>query len=413
MSDIVILITNLWHTWKIGDTPNVMNINSVDEGSQSLAKRRPRRENRQLPKRYRNEQPVALVSLPPAAAEALQTSDDPSISTPTVNPGRRILSSPLNKFGLFREYFSTAFPAHDPEAEIQIEDLSEVSQYNEIDTVSTSFFEPYPNKSAFLLGEWYWNGGVQKTQDGFQQLINIVSGNNFNPADVKNIPWDAVNKRLGESTDSEDVWLNEPDAGWKETSITLPIPFHKNTPKPGLQPYTFPPFSHRSIVSVLREKMSNQRDFQHFHLEPYELRWRRKDMPDTESTRVHGELYTSAAFLEAHEEIQSGAGEPGCSLPRVLIGLMFGSDSTQLTSFGNASLWPCYMYFGNESKYRRCRPTCNLCNHIAYFQKVSTAKVLWIYESVILMLYGSNSSHQHSKTLQHCIQARKVPVTLS
>ncbi|KJA18100.1 hypothetical protein HYPSUDRAFT_145489 [Hypholoma sublateritium FD-334 SS-4] len=49
---------------------------------------------------------------------------------------------------------------------------------------------------------------------------------------------------------------------------------------------------------------------------------------------------------------------------------MFGSDATHLTSFGSAALWPCYMYFGNESKYRRCKPTCNLCNHIAYFQKL-------------------------------------------
>ncbi len=93
-------------------------------------------------------------------------------------------------------------------------------------------------------------------------------------------------------------------------------------------------------------------------------------MLESESTRVYGELYTSPAFLEAHEEIQTATGEPGCSLPRILIGLMFGSDSTHLTSFGSASLWPCYMYFGNESKYRRCKPSCQLCHHVAYFQKV-------------------------------------------
>ena len=116
--------------------------------------------------------------------------------------------------------------------------------------------------------------------------------------------------------------------------------------------------------------MANKKDFRHFHLEPYELRWRRKDMPEKESIRVHGELYGSPAFLEVHEEVQSSAGEPGCTLLRVIVGLMFGLDSTLLMSFGNASLWPCYMYFGNESKYRRCKPNCNLCNHIAYFHKV-------------------------------------------
>ena len=202
-------------------------------------------------------------------------------------------------------------------------------------------------------------------------MVNIISGNDFNASGIKNIQWKSLNKCLGESTNSEDIWINEPDAGWKETSITLPIPFHKNTSNPGLHYYTFPPFCHRSIVAVLKEKMSNPQDFQQFHLEPYELQWHRKDMKNKEFTRVHGELYTSAAFIEVHKEIQLAVGEPGCSLPRVLIGLMFGSDSTQLTLFGDASLWPCYMYFGNESKYRRCKPTNNLCNHIAYFQKVS------------------------------------------
>ena len=36
---------------------------------------------------------------------------------------------------------------------------------------------------------------------------------------------------------------------------------------------------------------------------------------------------------------------------------MFWSDSTQLTQFGTAKLWPLYVFFGNESKYRRCQPT--------------------------------------------------------
>lgn len=50
---------------------------------------------------------------------------------------------------------------------------------------------------------------------------------------------------------------------------------------------------------------------------------------------------------------------------------MFWSDATQLTSFGNAKLWPCYLFFGNKSKYRRCRPSCNLCCHVAYFEDAS------------------------------------------
>jgi hypothetical protein len=35
------------------------------------------------------------------------------------------------------------------------------------------------------------------------------------------------------------------------------------------------------------------------------------------------------------------------------------------------------MYFGNDSKYRRAKPSCWLCNHIAYFQTVSFVDVYW------------------------------------
>lgn len=325
---------------------------------------RSRRENRRLPLRYRDEQPAPPPHLPPTVQTVPLAI--PQIQTPPLS--RQTLVSDRNNFGIFRQYRGTTFPSHDPDAETQLCDIS--NSETRIEQTSVSLFQPYPNQTAFLLGEWYWNSGVQKTQEGFRKLIDIICDKSFDPADVTNVPWHSINKGLADSLGSKDIWLDEEDSGWKETVITIPIPFHRNTANPGPQQYTFPPFRHRSIVSVLKEKMSNEYDFRHFHLEPYELRWHRKDMRDSQSTRVYGELYTTPAFLEANEEIQTASGEPGCSLPRILIGLMFGSDSTHLTAFGSASLWPCYMYFGNESKYRRCKPTCNLCNHIAYFQKV-------------------------------------------
>jgi hypothetical protein len=49
---------------------------------------------------------------------------------------------------------------------------------------------------------------------------------------------------------------------------------------------------------------------------------------------------------------------------------MFASDETHLTSFGHAKVWPVYLFFGNESKYRRGKPSLHLCNHVAYLKKV-------------------------------------------
>jgi hypothetical protein len=140
-------------------------------------------------------------------------------------------------------------------------------------------------------------------------------------------------------------------------------------PNAGPQNFVVSDFYHRSLVSVIRDKLSRSSDFRLFHLHPHELLWKLPNQP--ELIRVQGELYTSPAFINADRELQDAPGEPGCDLPRVVIALMFWSDATHLTSFGNSKIHPLYMYFGNESKYRRCKPSCHLCEHVAYFQTVS------------------------------------------
>ncbi|KIJ10960.1 hypothetical protein PAXINDRAFT_33838, partial [Paxillus involutus ATCC 200175] len=103
-----------------------------------------------------------------------------------------------------------------------------------------------------------------------------------------------------------------------------------------------------------------------FHYEPYKLRWHPAHKKS--DIRVHGELYSSQAFIEAHQKLLKSPQEAGCDLPWCIARLMFWSDSTHLTTFGSAKLWLLYPYFGNESKYIHCQPTSHLCSHVAYFQ---------------------------------------------
>jgi hypothetical protein len=63
------------------------------------------------------------------------------------------------------------------------------------------------------------------------------------------------------------------------------------------------------------------------------------------------------------------------------VALMFASDGTQLTAFSDAKLWPLYLGVGNESKYRRTKPSCQAFEHIAYFETVSTAPSLHAVET--------------------------------
>jgi len=252
----------------------------------------------------------------------------------------------------------------------------------------TDSYYPYPNRSSFLLGEWYWNDGANKSQSSFKHLLGIVGHSDFQPRDLAEVNWKRVDAQLGgESRDAcdegdEGGWEDEPTVGdWVKTPIKINVPFHKKTLHPGKEEFEAGILYHRKLVSIIREKVSKASSYAHLHLEPYELYWQPNEA--SESIRVHGELYSSKAFVDAHRALQDSPGEPGCDLPKVVVALMFASDGTQLTAFSNAKLWPLYLGIGNESKYRRTKPSCKAFEHVAYFESVSKAP--WVR---VMEIYG-------------------------
>jgi len=350
---------------------------TVNDSDMSVMERRPwtKRLNRRLPLRFRDVLPQAQPSLPPAGAHTPLSPNEETFSS-SGSLCRRLLqvfTSGRNTFGLSRRYEAMEQPSHDPEENVLLNELSDIPLETSTSETSSASFYPYPNRSSFLLGDWYWNGGVQKSQSSFKELVDIIVDPEFKATDIKETPWDNINRTLGDENDQGE-WLDD-DAGWINTPVTINVPYQlrrgiASSPSSGTQAFTIPSFYHRNLVAVIREKASCSADAQNFHYDPYELNWQRGG--DPRLIRTYGELYTSPAFLDSHRDLQESPPEPGCNLPRVIIALMFWSDVTHLTSFGDAKVWPLYLFFGNESKYRRCKPSCNLCHHVAYFQKVSS-----------------------------------------
>jgi hypothetical protein len=267
-------------------------------------------------------------------------------------------------------------PSHDPEEFSTISDLQTIlPECNTIPAAIDASYFPYPNRNSFLLGDWYWGEGVQKSQQSFKDLVNIVGNPSFKPSDVQNTKWTTIDTFLGSSEmdKAEDGEWTDADAGWIKTPIKISVPFHNRTPHPGPQTYIGGDLYHRSLIDVIKERIADTHVAQHFHMEPYELTW--TPHPGSYQIPVYSELYSAPAFIEAHCSLQDEPGEPGCCLQRVVVALMFWSDATHLTSFGNVKLWPLYLFFGNESKYLRCKPSSNLCCHVAYFQDVSQFNV--------------------------------------
>jgi len=261
--------------------------------------------------------------------------------------------------------------------------------------VPVDSYHPYPTQSSFLLGEWYWNDGMKKSHSSFNNLLKIVGHPDFRPEDVAKTNWRHINAQLSGDLRDEDGWEDEQaDGDWIETPIKIKVPFHSRTLCPGQEEFEVGKLHHRKLVSVIREKISRPSSHPHHHFEPYELYWQPKEA--AERVRVHGELYSSEAFIDAHHNLQASPREPGCQLPRVVAGLMFASDGTQLTAFSNAKLWPLYLAIGNESKYRRSKPSCQAFEHLAYFETVSTLP-LCVTESLNIVF---NSSRTPSRPLR-------------
>ncbi|PPQ76747.1 hypothetical protein CVT24_012267 [Panaeolus cyanescens] len=107
-----------------------------------------------------------------------------------------------------------------------------------------------------------------------------------------------------------------------------------------------------------------------FHTAPFEEFW--TPGPGLEPEHIYSELYNSNALIEEHNTIQQQS-KDNDSLESVIMPIMTWSDATCLADFGDASLWPAYMYNSFQSKYSQAKPSSFAAHHIAYIPKLDDA----------------------------------------
>ena len=95
--------------------------------------------------------------------------------------------------------------------------------------------------------------------------------------------------------------------------------------------------------------------------------------PDAPPERLWSEVYNSDALNREHQAIQALPRNPedAPTVEYVAGPILLYSDSTHATNFGNASLWPAYLFFLNLTKYIRERPSAYAAHHLAYIPTVS------------------------------------------
>jgi len=131
---------------------------------------------------------------------------------------------------------------------------------------------------------------------------------------------------------------------------------------------------YRKILDVVKAALSEPAA-EKFHTFPFKEFWRPGSSEPEE--RVYSEIYTGDHWNDECEKIHAtNQRGPHRDLEAFLIALMIWSDSTSLAQFGNAQLWPIYLYLGNQSKYTCAKPSSFAAHHIAYMPKVIGSSIL-------------------------------------
>lgn len=252
---------------------------------------------------------------------------------------------------------------------------------------NTTSFWPYPNISSFLLGNWFWRGGGKSRADRDALVKDVLLHPKFVIDDIRGVNFNSIDDTLAVLGNAAESNPTLPD-GWSKTPLSVSVPITKSEP----QKFTVSALHHRNIMTVIRDTFGHHPAARSFCYQPYREYQRNLNQPNSQDKdeRLIGELYTSDAFNAEHEKIQ----QLSCndSYPRAIAALMFWSDSTHLAQFGQAKLWPLYLYFGNQSKYERGCPTSQSAHHIAYFPSV---KIISLFCDNILINIFAAVTRQH------------------
>ncbi|KAJ7149300.1 hypothetical protein C8R43DRAFT_1128654 [Mycena crocata] len=338
----------------------------------------------------------------PPAPPAEEPVPDPA-SQPAENWVWKAIRTTVNSFGLFREY--PAVPTYNPDEVLTVEELSDIpggtrsntatipSQLTPFEpddsllpdtspppppgsvpsssssTPAKPYTGPFANWSVMGLMTWQWTGSSTKSIEEAEKLLEILKDPKFSKEDIQDFDVKRETSKLDDHL-SHAGTSNVRD-GWKSVSVDIPIPDGKPHSSEADAPvFSVPGLFYRPLVEVIKSAVRDMGD-RCFHYTPFKQFW--TPSPGSPPQRIYDEIYSSDAMVEAHTALQNQPREPGCMLERVILSMMFWSDSTHLASFGDTSLWPLYLFFGNQSKWLRVKPRSNVCHHVAYFPKLPDA----------------------------------------
>jgi hypothetical protein len=225
---------------------------------------------------------------------------------------------------------------------------------------------PFANATIFRLMSWAFSGSALKSLGEIDRLVDeVLLQPDFDASDLTSFRTTRESQRLDESVPH----LSE-SKGWKADSVFVRLPCDgSRIAEDQAHNFEVPGVHHRKLNNVIIEAFDSD-EFLSFNNTPYSEYWKPTETEDP--IPVYSKIYSSEAMRQAHAEVQAIPPDPAHpNIETVVACLMLYSDSTSLANFGTASLWPIYLFFGNQSKYTRAKPTEFAAHHLAYIPSVS------------------------------------------
>ena len=301
---------------------------------------RPKR-NCRLPVRYRQdilpEQPRPVTRLQPDS-----TTSQPPRTTTVSSVVRDIINTIKNRFGIWHQYLYR--PSYDPNGLVSSDDLMQthITSDNNNRPVGSEEQSFCRNQTLSLLLDWQQSGNNLKSNQALNDLVNnVILHPDFRPEDLQGFDARQENQRRDEASKASSLF-----AGFERAEVSIDIPSGDRS-VPSCQ-YSVQGLYYRKLIEVIQKFFADPQFGPQIHFSPFKT-FHKSPTTGCEE-RVFSDIYDSDVLNEEHDKVQDAPlppDDPECSRERVIAPLMLWSDSTHLTNFGVAKLWPVYIMLGN------------------------------------------------------------------
>ncbi|KAJ3526631.1 hypothetical protein NMY22_g10092 [Coprinellus aureogranulatus] len=323
--------------------------------------RRSARLNRRVPREVNDLVPPEAV--PNTAMPAVAPQLVPAPAAAPVEPVRaKLARTTTNKFGIYKLWRRYPFASPPPNEDGFVSDIPTFTKPSAdkssswwqgfgrlrdgflkgktVDTVC----DPLPNSSVFRLVQQFYTGMQDRSVRAFNYFVrHVLKAKDFNIDDVPD-DFDVLKecKKLDgyEEDAATDPFMHS--SSWRKTTVEFPMSCEhvKHASEARAPRLKVEGVLHRSLIEVITSAFQGP-DSASYQYTPVQAFW--QPSPDKKPERP---------------------GRP--DMPTAVAAMMFYSDGTHLANFGSASLWPFYLFFGNQSKYARGKPNQYAAHHVAY-----------------------------------------------